>query len=238
MSAPAAAVAVPLRSSARTWFVALAVWAWLGLAIQFVLSSTGMYPSDPAKPSAYGWNPAGLDGLVPRVIDFFSYFTIWSNIAVAVVATMLALRPDRDSVWFRAVRLSSLLMISVTGLVYGVILAGVTELEGFEVLANFFIHQTVPLLAFVVFLVAGPRGWIDWPTIGRATVLPLVWAAYALVRGAVIDAYPYFFIDVAVLGYGAVLLNLVGVLTLGLVIALVLWALDRWLTRRALRATA
>lgn len=237
MSAPAA-VAVPLRSSARTWFIALAVWAWLGLAIQFVLSSTGMYPSDPAKPSAYGWNPAGIEGLVPRVIDFFSYFTIWSNIAVAVVATMLVLRPERDSVWFRAVRLSSLLMISVTGLVYGVILAGVTELEGFEVLANFFIHQSVPLLAFVVFLVAGPRGWIDWPTIGRATVLPLAWAAYALLRGAVIDAYPYFFIDVAVLGYGAVLLNLVGVLTLGLVIALVLWALDRWLTRRALRAAA
>ena len=236
MTAPTA-VSVPLRSSARTWFAALAVWAWLGLAIQFVLSSTGMYPSDPTKPSAYGWNPAGLEGLVPRVIDFFSYFTIWSNITVAVVATMLALRPDRDSRWFRAVRLSALLMISVTGLVYGVLLAGLADLQGWEVLANFFIHQSVPLLAIVVFLVAGPRGWIDWPTIGRATVLPLGWAAYALVRGAVIGAYPYFFIDVAVLGYPAVLLNLVGVLLLGLVIALVLWALDRWLTRRALAAS-
>ena len=79
------APAVPLRSSARTWFSALAVWAWLGLAIQFVLSSTGMYPSDPTKPSAYGWNPAGIEGLVPRVIDFFSYFTIWSNIAVEMI---------------------------------------------------------------------------------------------------------------------------------------------------------
>jgi hypothetical protein len=230
------AVAVPLRSSARTWFAALAVWAWLGLAIQFVLSSTGMYPSDPTKPSAYGWNPAGLEGLVPRVIDFFSYFTIWSNITVAVVATLLWARPDRDSTWFRAVRLSALLMISVTGLVYGVLLAGLADLQGWEVVANFFIHQTVPLLAIVVFVVAGPRGWIDWPTIGRATVVPLVWAAYALVRGAVIDAYPYFFLDVAVLGYARVLLNLVGVLLLGLVIALILWAVDRWLTRRATAA--
>jgi hypothetical protein len=236
--APSAAPApsVPLRPSARRWFVALAGWTWLGLAIQFVISATGMYPSQATKPSAYGYfNAPGAEGAVGRIVDYFSYFTIWSNITVAVVATLLALDPARDGRWMRAVRLSGLLMISITGLVYGVILAGLSELRGWEVLANFFIHQSVPLLAVVVFVVAGPRGWIDWPTIARSMVLPLVWLAYVLVRGVVIDAYPYFFLDVAVLGYPAVLVNLLGVLALGLLIAVGFLYVDRWLTRRATR---
>lgn len=232
----ATAVALPVRPSARRWFVGLAAWTWLGLAIQFVISSTGMYPTQATKPSSYGYlNAPGIEGAVGRIVDFFSYFTIWSNITVAVVATLLALDPQRDGRWLRAVRLSSLLMISITGLVYGVILAGVSALRGWEVLANFFIHQSVPLLAVVVFVVAGPRGWIDWPTVARSLVLPLVWLAYVLVRGVVIDAYPYFFIDVVVLGYGTVMLNLAGVMLLGLVLAVVFLYADRWLVRRATR---
>lgn len=236
-SQPSGTLAAPApRPSARRWFVALAVWTWLGLAIQFVISSTGMYPTQATKASSYGFlNAPGAEGAVGRIIDFFSYFTIWSNIAVAVVATLLALDPLRDGRWLRAVRLSSLLMISITGLVYGVILAGVSELRGWEVLANFFIHQSVPLLAIVVFVVAGPRGWIDWPTVARSMVLPLIWLAYILVRGEVIDAYPYFFMDVVVLGYGQVLLNVAGVLLLGLVLAIAFLFVDRWLTRRATR---
>lgn len=221
-------------AGAQRWFLVNAVVAWLGLAVQLTLSATGMYPSTATKPSQYGYgNLPGIEGLVGRVVDYFSYFTIWSNIAVAVVMTLLALDARRDSPVLRALRLSGLLMISITGLVYGVILSGVSTLRGWEVLANFFIHQAVPLLTVVVFLVAGPRGWIDRRVLLASFVLPIVWLVYALVRGAVIGAYPYFFIDVATLGYGTVALNLTGVLVLGLVIALILWALDRWLVRRA-----
>ena len=224
----------PARSTrAQRWFLVNAAVAWLGLAVQLTLSATGMYPSTATKPSQYGYgNAAGIDGLVGRIVDYFSYFTIWSNIAVAVVMTLLVLDARRDSYVLRAVRLSGLLMISITGLVYGVILAGVSTLRGWEVLANFFIHQLVPLLTVVVFVVAGPRGWIDRRVLLGSFVLPIVWLAYALVRGVVIGAYPYFFIDVVTLGYGSVFLNLAGVLLLGLVIALALWGLDRLLTKR------
>ncbi len=226
-------------STAQRWFLGNAVVAWLGLAIQFTLSSTGMYPTTSTKPSEYGYgNAPGIDGLIGRVVDFFSYFTIWSNAAVAVVLTLLVLDSRRDSPVLRAVRLSSLLMISITGLVYGVILSGVSTLRGWEVLANFFIHQAVPLLTVVVFVVAGPRGWINGRVLAGSFVLPILWLVYALVRGVVIGAYPYFFIDVVKLGYGTVALNLTGVLLLGLVIALVLWAVDRRLARREVARSA
>lgn len=226
--------APPRTARAQRWFLANAATAWVGLAIQLTISATGMYPSTATKASQYGYgNAPGIEGLVGRLVDLFSYFTIWSNITVAVVMTLLALDARRDSPVLRAVRLSGLLMISITGLVYGVILSGVSTLRGWEVLANLFIHQLVPLLTLVVFVVAGPRGWIDRRVLLSSFVLPIVWLVYVLVRGAVIGAYPYFFMDVVTLGYGTVLLNLGGVLLLGLVIALVLWALDRWLARRA-----
>ncbi len=235
--APGSVTSTARTPTAQRWFLANAVVAWLGLAIQLTISATGMYPTTATKPSEYGYgNAPGIEGLVGRIVDFFSYFTIWSNIAVAVVMTLLALDAWRDSYVLRAVRLSALLMISITGLVYGVILSGVVTLRGWEVLANLFIHQLVPLLTVVVFVVAGPRGWIDRRVLLGSFVLPILWLVYALVRGAVIGAYPYFFINVVTLGYGTVLLNLAGVLLLGLVIALVLWALDRWLVRRRARA--
>ena len=233
-SATTGPTAVARSPRAQRWFLVNAVVAWLGLAVQLTISATGMYPTTATNPSEYGYgNAPGVDGLVGRLVDFFSYFTIWSNIAVAVVMTLLALDARRDSSVLRAVRLSALLMISITGLVYGVILSGVVTLRGWEYLANFFIHQLVPLLTVVVFFVAGPRGWIDRRVLLGSFVLPIAWLAYSLVRGSVIGAYPYFFINVVKLGYGTVAVNLAGVLLLGLVIALALWGLDRWLVRRA-----
>lgn len=218
------------RGSARTWFTVLAAWAWLGLALEVVVTGSGMYPSLVTTPSLWGYdNPDALS----RLVDLASYFTIWSNAVVAVVATVLARHPGRDSRWLRAVHLSGLVMISVTGLVYGVILAGLSQQRGWEHLTNFFVHQSTPVLALVVFVVVGPRGWIDGVTIVRSLVIPFVWLGYCLVRGAVIHSYPYFFLDVVHLGYGRVLLDVVGVVVLALVIAGVLLVVDRALVRRA-----
>ena len=84
----------------------------------------------------------------------------------------------------------------------------------------------------IVFLVAGPRGRLAWRTIPEALVLPLVWVSYSLVRGAVIGAYPYPFIDVVRLGYGQVLINVVGIAVFGVIIGAIFVAIDRWLSRR------
>lgn len=217
----------------RGWHAVLAAWTWLGLTVQFLVTASGAYPAAAVASSLYGpGNPAGAAGVVGRIVDLFSYFTVWSNIAVAVVATVIARQPQRDGRWLRAFHLSALVMITVTGLVYGVLLSGRSELHGFQYLSNFFVHQSVPLLALVVFVVAGPRGWIDGPTILRCLVLPLAWIAYVLLRGLVIHAYPYFFMDVITLGYGTAMEWVGGVLVFGLAVAAILLAVDRLLLRR------
>jgi hypothetical protein len=234
MTAAATSTATRVQQArGRVWFLVNAVVAWIGLVLQLVLSAGGFYPSTETVPSQTGYaNALGAAGAFGRIVDYASYFTIWSNIVVAVVLTLLALQPGRDSPTLRVLRLDSLIMITITGLVYAVVLAPTATNVGWQIPGNFFVHQATPALTIVVWLVVGPRGWIRWSTIAPAMILPLVWVAYTLVRGAVISGYPYPFIDVVRHGYGQVLINVVGVAVLGVLIAAILLGVDRLLSRR------
>lgn len=213
----------------KKWLFGInALVAAAGMTLSFTLAALGVYPSVNTNPTMLG-NPE--QGPIGRILDFFTYFTIWSNILVAVVLFMLFLKPDRDSFWFRALRLDSVLMIVVTGLVYNVVLAGTVTNQGFEVVTNFFDHILTPVVTLVVWLVCGPRGWISVKVIAASLVVPIVWLIWALIRGAFIGAYPYPFLDVATLGYGAVLVNVLGVVVLAIVISVILWGVD-WVISR------
>lgn len=221
------------RPLARAFFALNAAVAWAGLVLQLVLSAWGVYPSTETVGSIIGAdNQPGAAGAIGRILDYFTYFTIWSNIVVAVVMTILALPRWRDTTVLRVARLDSLLMIIVTGLVYAIVLAPQAGVrEGLQVQANFFEHQATPVLTFVVWLFFGPRGWIRWSIFLPALVVPVVWLVWMLLRGAVVGAYPYGFVDVVAHGYGTVLINIVGVLVLALVLCTILLGIDRLLTR-------
>ncbi len=208
--------------------------AGFGALFSFTLTVLGTYPSQNTNPTALGFADQGLLG---RVFDWFTYFTLWSNILVAIVMLMLFARPDRNSFWFRVLRLDSVLMIVVTGIIYNVVLAATAKNQGLEVWTNFFLHVLTPLLTFVVWLVAGPRGWISWRIIAASLILPIIWLVFALVRGAFIGAYPYGFLDVATYGYGTVLTNVAGIVVFAIVLCLILWGID-WVIRRVSQRTS
>jgi hypothetical protein len=215
-------------TGARILFGINAAFAAFGVGLSFILTVLGTYPSPNTDPTALGFAEQGLLG---RVFDYFTYFTIWSNIIVAVVMAMLFVRPERDSFWFRAVRLSALLMIVVTGIIYNVMLAAEAQLQGLEVVSNLFEHILTPIVTLLVFLIAGPRGWFSWRIIAASLIIPIAWLVFALIRGAFIDAYPYGFLDVATYGYATVLTNVGGIVVFAIVICLILWGID-WVIRR------
>ena len=218
----------------RTLFGINAVVAWFGVLLSFALTVLGTYPSQNTNPTSLGF--AG-QGLVGRVLDWFTYFTLWSNILVAIIVTMLAVRPSRDSFWFRVFRLDSVLMIVVTGIIYNAILAATAVNVGLNIWTNFFLHVLTPLVTFLVWLLCGPRGWISWRIIAAGLILPIVWLVFALIRGAFIGAYPYGFLDVATYGYAAVLTNVAGIVVFAVVLCLIFWGID-WIIRRIARTPA
>jgi len=149
--------------------------------------------------------------LSTRLLRLVSYFTIQSNILVAVVSGMLASRPDRDGAGFRVLRLDAFVGITVTGLVHWFLLRPLLDLEGLHALCDTLLHVVVPLLTVLGWLAFGPRPRIAGRTVLLGLIWPVAWLAYTLVMGELTSFYPYPFVDAAALGYGQVLLNSAGI---------------------------
>jgi hypothetical protein len=222
-------VQAPVRG--RIAFGATALLAGFGMALNLVLTVLGTYPSTQTVPTLLGFNEPGLAGMPGRVFDFLSYFTVLSNVLVAVVMALLWRDPQRNGALFRVLRMDALIMITVTGLIYWGVLAGSVELQGLEYVANTIEHTLVPIATVLVFLIFGPRGQFRVSTVFVALILPIAWALATLARGAVITAYPYGFVDVAGYGYGSVLQNIVGVAVFGIILGFVFLGIDRLLAR-------
>ena len=226
-----------ISTTARRAFALNAVVAWLGVGLTVVFSVCDVYVRSKVDPGMYGDTQPGAAGALTRLVDSLSYFTVWSNIVVALSATLLARDPDDDRTWRRVLRLDALLMILVTFVVYQLVLAPSIDVRGWSNLTDPLLHLVTPLLTLGVWLVWGPRGWLTARLVPLSLVVPGLWIAWSLGRGAVVDAYPYGFVNVVDLGYAAVARNLAGVLVLSLVLAGVLWRIDLALTRRLRRRT-
>jgi len=60
--------------------------------------------------------------------------------------------------------------------------------------------------------------------------LPIVWAIFALVRGTVINAYPYGFLDIDKHGLGTVIITVIAIAIFGVIISAIYLGLDRLLS--------
>ena len=154
----------------------------------------------------------GRDHTLATTIDFFSYFTILSNILVAATFTAAALAPRSRAGRFLlrpTVAFAIAAYISVTGLTFYFVLSGLYHLAGWTELFNHLLHYVQPP-AFVLFwLLFIPKGVIHLRNVLGMMAPPLLYGAWTLVHGAITGWYPYPFIDVGKLGYGIVALHIV-----------------------------
>jgi len=146
-----------------------------------------------------------------RLVRFCSYLTIWFNVLVAWSTLTLALGRDRDSRVWRALRLDAVVLATVGGLVHFFFLRPLLDLTGWDLAADRLLHIAVPVLALAGWLAFGPRGRAGRRDLVPFLVLPVAWLVYTLVRGELVEWYPYPFVDVNAHGYGVVLLNCAGV---------------------------
>lgn len=210
-----------------------ALSAWIGFGLSLIIETFGLVDQvqyDPPVPQSqfnwYGHYADGLAGAPARLADLFSYFTIWSQLVVGIVMTMLFLNPNRRSKWFQVFRLDAVMMIMVTGIVYNLLLGPKFPPVGLNKYSSLFEHQVTPLVTVIVFLVWGPRGWFTVMNLLRALVVPVGYVFYTLFRGAVLNSYPYGFFDVVTEGYASVIIFVLGILVASMVVMVVLWALD------------
>ncbi|MFD5770990.1 Pr6Pr family membrane protein [Streptomyces sp. NPDC127049] len=171
---------------------------------------------------------AAATGIVIECVEgsplvVFSFFTIWSNTAVAVVLGLGAARawtgrPPVPAVWTGGV----LLCIAIVGLVFHLVLdnpaspfdqaADIARLTGARAVANQLLHTVTPLGVALEWLLLTPPGALRPRYAVLWLAAPGTYLLFALVRGALLPAgtrtrYTYPFLDVAARGYAGVLVN-------------------------------
>jgi hypothetical protein len=183
-------------SKAPTGLVALA--AWLGLGIQFYVTQTHPNLQDISA--------------VERGVRYFEYFTILTNLIVAVSLTVALVAPSTSIGRFcsrPSLKTAVAVYIALVGIVYNIILQGVNEFAGAAMIADSLTHDVVPVLYTIYWLVFVRKGKLNWRMPLAWTIYPLVYLPYVLIRGSSTGRYPYPFLDVGDLGYGTVLINAV-----------------------------
>lgn len=205
----------------------LARLGWAGVALGLALLILQGAITIPARMAEGG-------GPLRALVFFFSY------LGIVVLA-------GQTLVWFAAVsgrrRLRGLsgptarAMMAGAGvalmLVHMPLLSPATAAPGFAGLVDLGVHYLVPLL-FLVWWLLGPHPVrLRWGRVGVMLALPIGYAVWVLVRGALIGRWPYPFTAVPDLGWTRVILNLAGLtLAFGLVFLAVV-AASRVLHSRA-----
>ena len=193
----------------------VAVVAWAALALQLGLDISHM--------GARG------EPLAVTIWRFFGFFTILANLAVAIVASAMVIRPDGPLAGPR-VRLATATAIALVGIVYSLLLRRYWQPTGWYAFADHALHDVVPpsfLLAWLLW----EHGSLRWRDVVWAAVPPAVYFIYALARGAFDSWYPYWFLDPNALSPMQMSMNAVLLLAGFLAVALVFVAADRWLSR-------
>lgn len=156
------------------------------------------------------------------------------NIIVDITSLLLALNLDRSSPAFAFFRMTGLVAITVTFVVFHVALSGLLELDTWAQAANQLQHTIVPILTVVGWLMFGPRGLTSAFIAKLSVIFPLVYIIFTMIRGPLsADFYPYPFVDVHALGYLKVAINAVWVAVLFVGVSAAATAFDRQLSRRS-----
>jgi len=159
------------------------------------------------------WNPG----------NFFSYFTIESNV-LAVVSLLLgaflvyAKKRSKKADYFRG---AVTLYMVVTGIVFSVLLSGI---EGITLTAvpwdNVVLHYIMPVAVALDWIADRPT-YISFKKALPWLLFPIIYLVYSLIRGAVIGWYPYPFLNPENGGYGQVVLTSVVIALVGVVLVYV-----------------
>lgn len=193
----------------QTFQMIIAIMAWVMLILQLYLQIVNRTTS-----------------VAEAIIRFFSYFTILTNILVAISFTSLLFPKNISYSFFsnNGVLTAVTIYILIVGLVYNIILRSQWDPKGLQLIVDNGLHTATPLLTLLYWFFYVSVKNIRWQQTLRWLIYPVLYLAYVLLRGSFSNFYPYFFINVSNLGYQIALQN-AGLVTVTFLVVsfLLLW---------------
>lgn len=194
-----------LKENFRPFVICAALVVWFSLALQFSMS-LGFQNND----------------YFATIKLFLSFFTITTNIIVAICFTSLSFLKSGQSenLFAKASTLTAITVyIVVVGLIYNVMLRGLATPVGWARVTNELLHLVNPLVFLFFWIFFVKKSTLQYKEAITWLAYPLLYVVFIVVRGYLINKYPYPFIDVVQLGYPKAILN-------AIVILLIFWLLS------------
>jgi hypothetical protein len=156
-------------------------------------------------------NPVARSYLEAAVY-YWTFLTHLSNLGLTLVY-LSELTDWRWLGWFRSpvTRGGVAGLVALVGLFFHFILAPTYHFEGAMAIANVLLHYVAPVTYLVWWAVFTDHGRLRITHIPMMLLPPLLYLAWAMLRGAFAHEYPYGIIDVTRFGYGQVAINALSV---------------------------
>ena len=185
----------------RLFFAALTLAA---IVTQLVVAS--------GRPSFSPWN-------------FFSYFTILGNLLAAGLlfyGALRGLRTGEPSLTYDRLRTAGVMFMLIVGIVFALLLADLPRgADSTLPWVNNVLHHLMPVVMLLDWVLVPPQRRLAIGDAVKPLGVLLVYLIYTLIRGAVVDWYPYPFLDADKHGVAGVL---AGSVPLGLGAFVIGWA--------------
>ncbi len=169
--------------------------------------------------------------MIGAAVTYFSFFTILTNLLVAIGLVLPLLMPNSGGGrFFSQASVTSALAayIAMVGIAYSLLLRHLWNPEGLQKIVDVVLHDAVPVMYVGYWLFFVPKTALRWKEVLWWLIYPLAYLSFVLIRGSVVGRYPYPFIDAGALAYLHVFVNSLMLVCGFLGISLLVVAISRW----------
>ncbi len=183
-----------LNKMERVLIYLLAIIGWITLVVRIYLKIT----------------TSGLP-LIESLVQFFSFFTILTNLLVTIYCTVNLLssnQKNQTNLFLKQETLTALtVFILMVGTVYHLVLKSLWNPEGLLMITDEIHHTFVPLGTLALWIVSKNNKSGNLKSLYGWLLYPFLYLSIILINGSFSDFYPYPFLNVTELGLGRVMVN-------------------------------
>ena len=202
----------------RPFLLVIALLGWFALIIQLYININSK-----------------LNPLSETITRYFSYFTLDTNLLVALCSSFILLSPaSRPGKFFsrQTTQAAIVLYIMVVGIVYNIILRFIWDPPGLQAVADELLHLVIPVLFSVYWLLFVQKNELKWKHTFMWMLYPFIYGVFILLRGNASGFYPYPFIDMNILGLNKTLINVAGFVLVFLFGGLLFIGIGKWMNKK------
>ncbi len=175
-----------------------------------------------------------ITNIPETVVRFFSFFTILTNLLVAIYFTVhyFDLKKKLFSLFIKPTTLTAItVFILIVGSVYQIALRHIWQPTGLQRIIDELLHTIIPLYFLIYWYLNIKKEGLKIKRLLFWLLYPLIYSLFIFIRGYFSNYYPYPFLNITEIGLSKTLLNMSVILIITLLVMFGLVLLGKQITK-------